>query len=350
MVIKEDFLCLGRMSMELDHANEASNKRRTLEVEKEETDELKQKYQTTQDKEKAIEESLKNLKESYYCELCDKQYIKYKEYDNHINSYDHAHRQRLKDLKEREFARNTHSRKRKERQTGSDARKLSAATLSSERTDQKSSQAAFKSTFASSLVPPPLPSEHIKPKSTFSNAPPLPNSPPPPLPCDPPPPLPSAPVPPPHRSNYSSLKNSAKPKFFSKTNGITSTVSGSQKGAIKFNFGLGKNATSVGFVKGRVPLKKSNVFGDDESESENESGNSSADENDIEPEVVVSTKEEQQTCLTKAIDYFDTLINSEKKRKIIRFVRGSDGSGILPGTIDDTKPKALPLSSIVSKK
>jgi hypothetical protein len=49
--------------------------------------------QTTQDKEKAIEESLKNLKESFYCELCDKQYFKYKEYDNHINSYDHAHRQ-----------------------------------------------------------------------------------------------------------------------------------------------------------------------------------------------------------------------------------------------------------------
>ena len=29
----------------------------------------------------------------FYCELCDKQYYKYKEYDNHVNSYDHAHRQ-----------------------------------------------------------------------------------------------------------------------------------------------------------------------------------------------------------------------------------------------------------------
>ena len=221
-------------------------------------------------------------------------------------------------------------------------------TFSSERTDPKSSQAAFKSTFASSLAPPPLPSEHNKHKSTFSHPPPLPTSPPPPLPCDPPP-LPSAPVPPSPRSNYGSLKSATKPNFFSKKNGKMSPVSSSQKGTIKFNFGVGKNATSVGFVKARVPLKNSNVFGDDESESENESGNSSAGENDIEPEVVISTKEEQQTCLTKAIDYFDTLINSEKKRKIIRFVRGSDSGGVLPGTINDTKSNALPLSSIVSK-
>ena len=100
----------------------------------------------------------------------------------------------------------------------------------------------------------------------------------------------------------------------------------------------------------RIPLKNTNVFGDDESESDHESDNSSADEMENEPEVLTSTKEEQQTCLTKAIDYFDTLINSEKKRKIIRFVRGSDSAGILPGTINDTKSGALPLSSIIARQ
>ena len=29
----------------------------------------------------------------YYCALCDKRYVKYTTFDNHINSYDHAHRQ-----------------------------------------------------------------------------------------------------------------------------------------------------------------------------------------------------------------------------------------------------------------
>lgn len=30
---------------------------------------------------------------SFYCELCDKQYVRHQQYDNHINSYDHHHKQ-----------------------------------------------------------------------------------------------------------------------------------------------------------------------------------------------------------------------------------------------------------------
>ncbi|XP_041866783.1 uncharacterized protein LOC121655922 [Melanotaenia boesemani] len=41
----------------------------------------------------------------YYCELCDKQYVRHQQYENHINSYDHHHKQRLKELKQREFYR-----------------------------------------------------------------------------------------------------------------------------------------------------------------------------------------------------------------------------------------------------
>ncbi|XP_061767797.1 uncharacterized protein LOC133559746 [Nerophis ophidion] len=42
---------------------------------------------------------------SLYCDLCDKQYVRHQQYDNHINSYDHHHKQRLKELKQREFQR-----------------------------------------------------------------------------------------------------------------------------------------------------------------------------------------------------------------------------------------------------
>ncbi|KFQ36566.1 G patch domain-containing protein 8, partial [Merops nubicus] len=66
------------------------------------------------DKEKAIAKALEDLRANFYCELCDKQYQKHQEFDNHINSYDHAHKQRLKDLKQREFARNVSSRSRKD--------------------------------------------------------------------------------------------------------------------------------------------------------------------------------------------------------------------------------------------
>lgn len=45
------------------------------------------------EKEKAIAKALEDLRANFYCELCDKQYTKHQEFDNHINSYDHAHKQ-----------------------------------------------------------------------------------------------------------------------------------------------------------------------------------------------------------------------------------------------------------------
>uniref|UniRef100_A0A5F9DU93 Zinc finger protein 804B n=1 Tax=Oryctolagus cuniculus TaxID=9986 RepID=A0A5F9DU93_RABIT len=58
---------------------------------------------------KSTAKALEDVKANFYCELCDKQYHKHQEFDNHINSYDHAHKQRLKELKQREFARNVAS-------------------------------------------------------------------------------------------------------------------------------------------------------------------------------------------------------------------------------------------------
>ncbi|XP_057704690.1 uncharacterized protein LOC130923191 [Corythoichthys intestinalis] len=51
---------------------------------------------------------------SLYCELCDKQYVRHQQFDNHINSYDHHHKQRLKELKHREFYRALACRRRRE--------------------------------------------------------------------------------------------------------------------------------------------------------------------------------------------------------------------------------------------
>ncbi|KAK1789109.1 hypothetical protein P4O66_015058 [Electrophorus voltai] len=67
-----------------------------------------------QEKEKTLAKALEDLRANFYCQLCDKQYYKHQEFDNHINSYDHAHKQRLKELKQREFARNVSSRSRKD--------------------------------------------------------------------------------------------------------------------------------------------------------------------------------------------------------------------------------------------
>ncbi|KAF6718935.1 G patch domain-containing protein 8 [Oryzias melastigma] len=114
IIVKYDVMGMGRMEMELDYAEDATEKRRVLEVEKEDTEELRQKYKDQVEKEKAIAKALEDLRANFYCELCDKQYTKHQEFDNHINSYDHAHKQRLKELKQREFARNVSSRSRKD--------------------------------------------------------------------------------------------------------------------------------------------------------------------------------------------------------------------------------------------
>ncbi|XP_067299673.1 zinc finger protein 804A [Pseudorasbora parva] len=66
------------------------------------------------EKGKTLAKALEDLKANFYCQLCDKQYYKHQEFDNHINSYDHAHKQRLKELKQREFARNVASKSRKD--------------------------------------------------------------------------------------------------------------------------------------------------------------------------------------------------------------------------------------------
>lgn len=52
--------------------------------------------QAVQEKEKAVQEGLASLKANFFCELCEKQYYKHQEFDNHINSYDHAHKQVIK--------------------------------------------------------------------------------------------------------------------------------------------------------------------------------------------------------------------------------------------------------------
>ncbi len=43
--------------------------------------------------ERALGCSVEDLKSLFYCELCHKQYLRHQEFDNHINSYDHAHKQ-----------------------------------------------------------------------------------------------------------------------------------------------------------------------------------------------------------------------------------------------------------------
>ncbi|NWT72783.1 Z804A protein, partial [Prunella himalayana] len=100
------------------------------------------------EKKNTIAKALEDLKANFYCELCDKQYYKHQEFDNHINSYDHAHKQRLKELKQREFARNVASKSRKDERKQEKAlqRLHKLAELRKERSCAPGSGPMFKST------------------------------------------------------------------------------------------------------------------------------------------------------------------------------------------------------------
>ncbi len=83
------FVCLFK----LEQAQETTERRRQLEAEKELTEDLIEQYELQAEKDKKLLETLTEMNKSFYCELCDRQYTKYSEYENHINSYSHHHQQ-----------------------------------------------------------------------------------------------------------------------------------------------------------------------------------------------------------------------------------------------------------------
>ncbi|RKF54721.1 putative g patch domain-containing protein 8 [Erysiphe neolycopersici] len=45
-------------------------------------------------------ESAREAVKSFYCELCSKGYARMNEYEAHLSSYDHSHKQRLRDMRQ----------------------------------------------------------------------------------------------------------------------------------------------------------------------------------------------------------------------------------------------------------
>lgn len=81
------------VSVQLEQAQDATEKRKVLENEREMTADRVEKYKQQAEKEQQRIEQLTEMHKSFYCELCDRQYTKYSEWDNHINSYSHHHNQ-----------------------------------------------------------------------------------------------------------------------------------------------------------------------------------------------------------------------------------------------------------------
>ena len=165
----------------------------------------------------------------------------------------------------------------------------------------------------------------------------------PPLPREPAPPLPSEPVPPPpppppgdqQTKKPFSFKMGAPPGEPSQAE--TSGTSTPTKQGFSFNLGKKKGGTVMQFGVKSKPVKgAASAFAESSSEEEEEEEMPEEDSRfGSESDQLTSTPTQQQDTLEKVIEYADTLrIKAKLKPKLlIRFVRGTEQGGILPGTI-----------------
>lgn len=101
-------LGLGKASEYDDKAEEATESRKAMTTELiAYEDELGRRQREEQvAKEEGIRDKLREETDVFYCDVCDKRYVKVKEFENHLSSYDHHHRKRFKEMREAEKARN----------------------------------------------------------------------------------------------------------------------------------------------------------------------------------------------------------------------------------------------------
>jgi len=98
--LKDDSKGMGRKELDEEYVNPDNIKRKLMEYEKEETEELKQKRKLESEQIVQRKKDVENITESFYCKLCNKRYKRISEYEGHLSSYDHNHTKRLAEVKE----------------------------------------------------------------------------------------------------------------------------------------------------------------------------------------------------------------------------------------------------------
>lgn len=92
--MKDDSLGVGKADEYLATHISSTSKRKATEIEKQldETEIQKIEREHHVVKKQAIAQEISQVTRAFYCELCDKQYRKVSEYEQHLQSYDHHHR------------------------------------------------------------------------------------------------------------------------------------------------------------------------------------------------------------------------------------------------------------------
>lgn len=219
--------------------------------------------------------------------------------------------------------------------------------LISGKNTESSANAGFKSVFKSSSTGPNSTSgfkpisvnksfKAVPPPKPIEFAPPLPNEPAPPLPDEPLPPPP--PLPPLDQQTKKPL--SFKMGSSSEGKGQPEKLIGTatEKKGLSFSLGKKKFAHVIQFGTKCKSTKNTAAAAFAESSSEEEEEEEITEEDtrtSFENEELLSTPTQQQDTLEKVIEYADTLRLKEALRPklLIRFVKGTEQGGVLPGTL-----------------
>lgn len=98
--IRDAKLGVGKQEEDDFYTSEENVQRKKLDVELEETEEIAKKREVMAEREQKIENEVKEIRKTFFCELCNKQYKLAVEFEGHLSSYDHNHRKRFKEMRE----------------------------------------------------------------------------------------------------------------------------------------------------------------------------------------------------------------------------------------------------------
>ncbi|GLJ31004.1 hypothetical protein SUGI_0619840 [Cryptomeria japonica] len=98
--VRDPKLGVGKQEQDDYFTSEENIQRRKLDVELEETVELAKKREVVAERELKIQSEVKEIRKTFFCELCNKQYKLAVEFEAHLSSYDHNHKKRFKEMKE----------------------------------------------------------------------------------------------------------------------------------------------------------------------------------------------------------------------------------------------------------
>lgn len=114
--MRDPKLGIGKQEEEDYYTSGENIQRRKLEIEVEETEEVAKKREVMAEREQKIQTEVNEIRKTFFCELCNKQYKLAMEFEAHLSSYDHNHRKRFKEMREMHGSSNRDDRQKREQQ------------------------------------------------------------------------------------------------------------------------------------------------------------------------------------------------------------------------------------------